>query len=171
MSKSGRSSCQSKPNLIVIDEEEDNNYSHDVKKSNHGDHKDPEHKDEGPKEEHKENNVKKPEIIEHKIEENNVDKAKEEEDNDHDPTDEDDDYESIKTHSTGHHAHHDMVPIPPWAQSVLSVMVVTLIIFIANEYSNVKIIFSFLGATYANINAFILPSLFYLKFASKGRFW
>ena len=46
-------------------------------------------------------------------------------------SDEEDDDED-ETH------HHDMVVLQPWAQSFISVFIVSLIIFVANKYSNVK---------------------------------
>jgi hypothetical protein len=50
----------------------------------------------------------------------------------------DGDNHSNHKHAGGHHGHHDMVALPPWSQSILSMLVVTLIIYIANEYSSIK---------------------------------
>jgi hypothetical protein len=43
-------------------------------------------------------------------------------------------------HHDGEHSHHDMVVLPPWSQNLLSLLMITLIIFIASEYSKIKVV-------------------------------
>ena len=58
---------------------------------------------------------------------------KEEADEEHEKGDE-------KEHEKEQKDHHEMVQIPPWAQSLICSSVVGIIVLIANTYSNMKIV-------------------------------